>query len=201
MKLIAIIPARTGSKRLPNKNFRLFFSRFIVDWVAKEIDKSELFDKQIISTDKPERFKHYMSNWDIIERRSELCSDTATVDEVCLDVLEKYPGYDYLCCVYPTAYAVTWQDLCKSFSYMLKQRLDACCSFRMLNEEYECLPDNGGFYWIKVDRFLECKKLVGGIGHLGYYLPMVDINTIQDFAEAKIHALTLDTLIPGGRFK
>ena len=198
MKLIAIIPARTDSKRLPNKNFKKFFGEPIIEWVLEEIVKSELFDTIVVSLNNEDKKENYNDIWyqkrNIIPHIRGNPVYEQTLDEVCLDVIERYPRYDYVCVVYPTAYAVTWQSLCRSFSSMIKQGSDASCSFGMLNgSDYNL--DNGGFYWIKVDRFLECKTLMPI--YLGYELPMVDINTIEDFANAKLHALTLE----GERFK
>ena len=198
MKLIAIIPARTGSKRLPNKNFKKFFGKPIIEWVLEEIQKSELFDTIVVSLDNEDKKENYNDIWyqkrNIIPHIRGNPVYEQTVDEVCLDVLEKYPGYDYVCVIYPTAYAVTWQDLCKSLNVFLFGNY--CFSATMLNHDHGAELDNGGFYWVRVKIFMERKTLIGDIS-IRYNLPMIDINTIQDFAQAKLHALTLE----GERFK
>lgn len=219
MKLLAIIPARGGSKRLPLKNFREFFCKPVIGWVTDEVIKSELFDKVIITTDHPEwpTWEDDISRLIIHKRSPELASDTATVDDVCLDVLEIfnlpiYEGqiideqgsiackseYDYLCVIYPTAYAVTWTSLCSSLSLMIKKNALYCYSYGMVNGKYKL--DNGGFYWVKVSEFLKSKTVFNPKG-VGYELPMVDINTIQDFADAKLHALGTGKIIINERFK
>ena len=48
---IAIIPARGGSKRIKNKNIRSFLGKPIISYPIKEILKSKIFDKVIVSTD------------------------------------------------------------------------------------------------------------------------------------------------------
>ena len=48
---LAIIPARSGSKRIQNKNIKSFHGKPILHWVIDEIKKSNCFDKIIISTD------------------------------------------------------------------------------------------------------------------------------------------------------
>ena len=48
---IAIIPARKGSKRIKNKNIKLFFGKPIIYWSIKAAKDSKLFDKIIVSTD------------------------------------------------------------------------------------------------------------------------------------------------------
>ena len=198
VKLIAIILARVNSRRLPNKNFRQFFGRPIIEWVIDEVKKSELFDKIVVSTDDVnivnwnKKYNEQQKLFNVYLRQNPKYEQT--VDDVCLEVLQEYPDYNYLCCIYPTAYAVTWQDLCKSFKNMIEGKHAYCFSVGMLNGKYGM--DNGGFYWARINEFLKTKNLTG-YGGLSYELPMVDINDIQDFAEAKLHALTL----PCGRFK
>ena len=48
---IAIIPARAGSKRIKNKNIKLFKGKPIIAWIIETALRSKLFDKVIVSTD------------------------------------------------------------------------------------------------------------------------------------------------------
>ena len=48
---IAIIPARGGSKRIPDKNIKLFKGVPIISRTIKELKKSNIFDLIIVSTD------------------------------------------------------------------------------------------------------------------------------------------------------
>ena len=61
MKKIAIIPARSGSKRIPNKNIKLFMEKPIISYVIKIVIKSDLFDEVIVSTDDEEIAKIALS--------------------------------------------------------------------------------------------------------------------------------------------
>ena len=54
MKVIAIIPARGGSKRIPRKNVINFMGKPMIAWTIEAAIKSEIFDKIIISTDSEE---------------------------------------------------------------------------------------------------------------------------------------------------
>jgi N-acylneuraminate cytidylyltransferase len=51
LKRIAIIPARGGSKRIPNKNIKTFCGKPIISYVLEEAKKSKIFDKIHVSTD------------------------------------------------------------------------------------------------------------------------------------------------------
>ena len=50
-KRIAIVPARSGSKRIKDKNIKSFFNKPLISHVLKEIKKSNLFSKIHVSTD------------------------------------------------------------------------------------------------------------------------------------------------------
>ena len=44
MRKIAIIPARGGSKRIPNKNIKDFFGKPVISYAIETAIKSNLFD-------------------------------------------------------------------------------------------------------------------------------------------------------------
>ena len=48
---IAIIPARSGSKRIPKKNIKLFMGVPIISRTIKQLIKTKIFDLIIVSTD------------------------------------------------------------------------------------------------------------------------------------------------------
>lgn len=53
-KIIAIIPARSGSKGVPNKNIRELGGHPLIEWSIQACLKSELIDRVIVSTDSEE---------------------------------------------------------------------------------------------------------------------------------------------------
>lgn len=52
--LIAIIPARGGSKRIPNKNITDFLGKPLIAYTIEAAQKSNIFDRIIVSTDDPQ---------------------------------------------------------------------------------------------------------------------------------------------------
>jgi len=52
--IIAIIPARGGSKRIPNKNIKLFAGHPIISYSIKAAQETKLFKRIIVSTDSEE---------------------------------------------------------------------------------------------------------------------------------------------------
>ena len=51
---VAIIPARGGSKRLPGKNIKNFFSKPIISYSIEAALSSKLFDQVVVTTDSEE---------------------------------------------------------------------------------------------------------------------------------------------------
>ncbi|EJB4141353.1 acylneuraminate cytidylyltransferase, partial [Escherichia coli] len=89
-KKIAIIPARSGSKGLPNKNILMLFDKPLIAYTIEAAIKSELFEKVIVSTDSCEYKDIALRHGaEVIMRDKSLASDTATSYMVVKDVLEK----------------------------------------------------------------------------------------------------------------
>ena len=83
MNKIAVIPARSGSKRLPKKNYKPFNSRNLVEIARDKCLASGIFDKVIISSDDPVFEK--LVNCKEVEfllRNENLASDDSTTDMV-----------------------------------------------------------------------------------------------------------------------
>ena len=54
MKPICIIPARKGSKRIKNKNIKLFSGYPLIKYVIETALKSKLFSRVVVSTESKE---------------------------------------------------------------------------------------------------------------------------------------------------
>lgn len=54
MKILAIIPARGGSKGIPRKNIRLLLGKPLIVWTIEEAKKSKYLTRVIVSTDDEE---------------------------------------------------------------------------------------------------------------------------------------------------
>src|SRR5258708_1274510 len=88
-ELIALIPARGGSKRLPGKNIRPFFGHPMLAYVVSAAVNSNLFAKVIVSSDDASVGR--VGEWygaEFMLRPPELASDTASLAEVARHVLQ-----------------------------------------------------------------------------------------------------------------
>ena len=83
MNNIAVIPARSGSKRLPRKNYLPFNSRTLVEIARDKCLKAGIFDQICITSDDP-YFKKFTDHRSVefLLRPDSLANDHATTDKV-----------------------------------------------------------------------------------------------------------------------
>lgn len=108
-KILAIIPARGGSKRIPRKNIRDFLGKPIIAYSIKAAIDSGIFDEIMVSTDDQEIAGIAIKYGAKVPffRSSKNSDDYATTADVIEEVLREYQkkgtSYDYVCCIYATA--------------------------------------------------------------------------------------------------
>jgi pseudaminic acid cytidylyltransferase len=136
LKKIAIIPARGGSKRIPNKNIKDFFGKPIISYAIKAALKSGLYDEVMVSTDSDEIASvalKYGAKVPFI-RSTKNSNDFATTVDVLCEVLEWYEEqsikFQYATCIYACAPFVNSKVLQDSFGIMIKEECD--CVFPIL---------------------------------------------------------------------
>ena len=96
MKILAIIPARAGSKGIPNKNIRIIGEHPLVYYSIKNALESEMITDVIVSTDSPEvRIIAHQMGAQIRWRNAALCGDAITLDAVIADAIPK-GNWDYI---------------------------------------------------------------------------------------------------------
>ncbi|MDD3607978.1 MAG: pseudaminic acid cytidylyltransferase [Candidatus Moranbacteria bacterium] len=112
-KLLAIIPARGGSKRIPRKNIKDFLGKPIIAYSIETALKSKLFDEVMVSTDDEEIAevaKKYGAKVPFM-RSKKNADDHATTADVISEVIEEYRKqeelFDIFCCIYPATPFIT----------------------------------------------------------------------------------------------
>lgn len=113
MSAVAIITARGGSKRIPEKNIRDFLGKPILAYSIEAALQSGIFDEVMVSTDS-EKIADIARSFGAsvpFMRSAATSDDFATTEDVLLEVLREYrergQEFDYMCCIYPTAPFVT----------------------------------------------------------------------------------------------
>ena len=137
---ICLIPARSGSKRIKNKNLTNLDGKPIIFYSIDAAINSKIFDKVIVTTDSEKIAKTarmFGAETPFI-RPKKISNDTATD----LDVLNHFVKFskkntikiDYLCYLYPTAFLINKKILKNSFDVLKKnkncQKVFTICEFR-----------------------------------------------------------------------
>jgi CMP-N,N'-diacetyllegionaminic acid synthase len=108
-KVLAIIPARGGSKGLPGKNTRLLRGLPLVAWPIQTALHSKYVDKVLVSTDDPQIAKIAAAHGAEVPflRPAELAQDTSPSSEAILHAIEfckqRNEHYDYFVLLEPTS--------------------------------------------------------------------------------------------------
>lgn len=130
-KVLALIPARGGSKRIPRKNIQPFLGLPIISYPLEAVLKSTIFDTVFVSSDDTEIIELVESfGVKIPFLRSEInSSDFATTSDVIEEVLIEFRNrgieFDYVCCIYPTAVFVTPDQLNESYEILKRGEYDS----------------------------------------------------------------------------
>ena len=93
MNKIAVIPVRSGSKRLPKKNYKSFNSRNLAEIARDKCLNSGIFDKVIITSDDPV-FEELVNSNEVqfLKRTENLAGDDASTDMVVDFFFEEFPS-------------------------------------------------------------------------------------------------------------
>ena len=126
---LAIIPARSGSERIKNKNTKVFCGKPIINYSIDSAKKSNLFKKIHISTDSSKIFRIVKnSNLKIDFFRPKSLSNNSTgLFKVCKFVFEKYLSlgevYDQIWCILPCAPLINKNDLLAASKFLIKNKI------------------------------------------------------------------------------
>jgi|TARA_X000001036_G_scaffold425582_1_gene451932 N-acylneuraminate cytidylyltransferase/CMP-N,N'-diacetyllegionaminic acid synthase len=182
--ILAIIPARLGSKRLKYKNIKLFKGRPLFVWSYIAAKKSKYIDKIFISTESKRILNYakkygYRSN---LLRSKKISKDKTSSEEVILDVLRKNKKFDYFILLQPTSPLRTNFDIDRSINLIISKKKNFLVSINRENKKY-----NGAIYINKIDKFLKEKKFSN---EKKIFFKMskkksIDIDRIRDFKQAE----------------
>ena len=120
-KVLAVIPARGGSKGLVRKNILDLAGIPLIAWTIEAAKRSKYIDRVVLSSDDDEIMavaKHYGCEVPF-RRPSALASDDAASLDVLFHAIEKVPGYDYVILLQPTSPLRTFTDIDSAFEMMM----------------------------------------------------------------------------------
>ena len=207
-KILGLIVARSGSKRLKNKNILNFKGKPLFYWTILAAKKSRYLDNIIISTD-DKRIINYTKKFSYLKtfsRAKKLAGDKVTTEQVILDLISKKDFlFDIIIVLQPTSPLRKSFDIDNSIKKMINKNENFIISACYRKKNYKNMIEvkkgffnkfkkkksgyalNGAIYgattnYFKRSRSFFTKKTI--------IFPMppsrsIDIDTIEDFNLAK----------------
>jgi N-acylneuraminate cytidylyltransferase len=127
-RVLAIIPARGGSKGVPRKNIRVAGGQPLIAWTIRAALASAYIDKLIVSSEDDEiRSVAAGFGADLpLRRPPELATDDATSLDVVLNVLDAARGFDLGVLLQPTSPLRTSDDIDSCLSLTVRSGATSC---------------------------------------------------------------------------
>lgn len=132
MKIVAIIPARGGSKGIPRKNLINFLGKPLMQWSIEAALKSKYITDVVVSSDDDEILNEAKKNNSVfrIKRPSELAQDNSKTEPVLAHVLEslKDRDFDFLILLQPTSPLRTSKEIDLAFEKIVNSNANSLIS-------------------------------------------------------------------------
>ena len=153
--IICIIPARSGSKRIKNKNIVKFNGKPLISYPIQTAKKSKLFRRIIVSTDSVKIKKIALKYGAEVPylRSKKLSNDYTGTNDVLKDVIKKLKlqNFKYVFCIYPTAPLINSRDLKIAFKKMKNKNFSQIVATNKFNfnplRSFKINKDNISFKW------------------------------------------------------
>lgn len=134
LKILALIPARGGSKRLPGKNIKDLCGKPLIAWTIEAALKSKYLDSVVVSTDCSEIAdisKKYGAEVPFIRPETIALDTSSTLDVVkhCIDFCKsKNNEFTHILLLQPTSPLRMTEDIDCSIDLLLKKKAKAIYS-------------------------------------------------------------------------
>ena len=137
-KIIAMIPARMGSKRIPKKNIRYMLDKPLIQYPIDLAKASGKFDSIWVNTESDELGRACEKmGVQFHKRPAELSNDQATNRDFTYEFLKKHEC-DYVIMVNPTSPALRQETLDRFIAFVEENDFDTVMSVESLQAEAFC---------------------------------------------------------------
>lgn len=133
-RIVALIPARCGSKSIPKKNIALLAGKPLIGWSIEAAINTKEIDRVIVSTD-CEEISNVAKSFgaEVKVRPAELSKDNSLVIDTVRHVLEELKDegeeVDYLVLLEPTAPLRSVKDIQKCIKLLDENNLDSVATY------------------------------------------------------------------------
>jgi CMP-N,N'-diacetyllegionaminic acid synthase len=135
-KLLAVIPARGGSKGLPRKNLMVAGGRPLIAWTIEAARRASSVDRVVVSSDDEEIIAVATSLGceAPLRRPGVLATDSATSVDVVLHAIDHFSSFEYVVLLQPTSPLRNSEDIDLAFDTLLTRRAYACVSVSLAEQ-------------------------------------------------------------------
>lgn len=213
-KILAVIPARGGSKGLPGKNIRDLAGKPLIAHTIEAAKKSRFVDRVVVTSD-DEEILAVAKTWgaEILKRPSELAADQTPMPPVLVHALDTLGQEQYhpdlVLLLQPTCPARTEKHIDEAVAHFLANDFDSLISVLLLykhryeiadgkyltpllserqnrQERQPVVLENGVIYLSRAELVQQGKIIGGKIGHYPMHLAdSVNIDSLEDFLYAE----------------
>ena len=149
--VLAVIPARGGSKRFPGKNIAPFRGLPMIEWTIRAAQRSEYIDTLICSTDSAKiEAVALTAGCVVLPRPTELATDTASSEDVLRHAVIAYPS-DIVVLLQPTSPLRRTEDI---DAYIKLFHVEPVISYSE-NEKKNGAVYVGSAEWLKNHTFMD----------------------------------------------
>lgn len=126
--VLAIIPARGGSKGIPGKNIRPLLGKPLIAWTIEEARKSTYIDRLILSSDDPQIIDAAQACGCEVPfvRPAALARDDTPGIAPVIHAVQQLPGYDYVALLQPTSPLRRAEDIDMCIRLCVEQNANSC---------------------------------------------------------------------------
>jgi N-acylneuraminate cytidylyltransferase len=135
-KILAFIPARSGSKGIPNKNIKLFNGKPLVEWTINSALKSKQVDKVVVSSDSKKILSISKKlGAEIVLRPKDISGDYATTESAIKHYIKKSKNsFETVVLLSPTSPLREKRDIDNAIKEFKSKKLDSCFSAAKLSD-------------------------------------------------------------------
>lgn len=145
MSTICIIPARGGSKGIPQKNIKSFCGKPLIYWSIKQAMSLKYIDVYVSTEDNKIAEIGTQCGATIINRPQELAEDNTPLEPVLLHAINKIKNVENIILLQPTSPLRTSADILEALEKFKKESLDSLFSACILEDICLWKKNNEGF--------------------------------------------------------
>ena len=189
MKILAIIPARGGSKGIPFKNIKLLNNKPLIHYSIESALNSKIFNHIVVSTDSKlikEKCKKYKKIL-IMDRDKKISNDMSPTEDVVTDVLDKIKKLknyvpEWIFILQPTSPLREIKSIIRAKKTLNKSKINSLLAVKKIDNIPGCVTnhrlryvekrvsrrqdrksyfeESGSLYCVRYNFFIKTKKIV-----------------------------------------